>query len=258
VTEHPHILILTPVKNATTHWQNYWRLIDRLDWPKTSLSLGLLESDSTDGTHELLLEEKAKMEKRLASVTVHKRDFNFQMPKGVPRWEPAFQLARRQILARSRNHLLFAALRDQDWVLWIDVDMHDFPADTLQRLLEHERDILQPHCVKQPGGDTFDLNSWYHSQEVDEVKTLGEKRGVAGPVHLDSVGGCMLLVKADIHRDGLIFPPYKYGPPSPKMRKQHPVWGQGEIETEGLAMMAFDMGHQCWGLADFEVVHKND
>lgn len=258
MTDVPNILILTPVKNAIDHWGKYWSLIERLDWPKERLSLGILESDSTDGTFKMLEAKRGEMEARMARVTLHKRDFNFQMPKGIPRWEPAFQLARRQILARSRNHLLFAALGDEDWVLWIDVDMDEFPSHTIQRLLSHERDILQPHCVTKAGGPTFDLNSWIHSDVEGKPLTLADKRGVTGPVPLDSVGGCMLLVKADLHRDGLIFPPYRYGPPSAKMRNQHPVWGQGEIETEGLAMMAYDMGHQCWGLADFEVIHRND
>jgi len=255
VADAPRILILTPVKNANRHWETYWHLVERLDWPKERLSLGILESDSTDGTYELLEAQRSVMEERLVRVTLHKRDFNFQIPKGVPRWEQAFQLARRQVLARSRNHLLFAALRDEEWVLWIDVDMTEFPADTIQRLLAHERDILQPHCVTEAGGETFDRNAWMHGETEGEMKTLADARGAEGPIRLDSVGGCLLLVKADLHRDGLIFPPYPYGRPSQRMRKRHPVWGNGEIETEGLAMMAFDMGVQCWGLADFEVIH---
>ncbi len=31
--------------------------------------------------------------------------------------------------------------------------------------------------------------------------------------------------------------------------------GLGEIETEGLAMMARDMGVQCWGVPDLEIFH---
>jgi hypothetical protein len=30
---------------------------------------------------------------------------------------------------------------------------------------------------------------------------------------------------------------------------------RGEIETEGLGLMAFDMGHLCWGMPDEEVIH---
>lgn len=78
-----------------------------------------------------------------------------------------------------------------------------------------------------------------------------------GLVRLDAVGGTMLLVKADIHRDDLIFPPFKYGLPNSSIRPTHDVWGQGEIETEGLGIMAADMGHQCWGLPDLEILHSN-
>ena len=36
---------------------------------------------------------------------------------------PDDELYRRSILARSRNYLLSYALRDQEWVLWMDVDI---------------------------------------------------------------------------------------------------------------------------------------
>src|SRR5690606_28563036 len=111
-------------------------------------------------------------------------------------------------------------------------------------------DILHPHCVLVPGGPTFDLNAW----AAKGTRTMADMRG-QGPVRLDAVGGTMLLVRAALHRDGLIFPPYRYGVPSPTIRDRHPVWGQGEIETEGLAAMAADMGIQCWGLPDVEVIH---
>jgi hypothetical protein len=29
-------------------------------------------------------------------------------------------------------------------------------------------------------------------------------------VRLDGVGGTVLLVRADVHRDGLLFPPFRY------------------------------------------------
>jgi hypothetical protein len=50
----------------------------------------------------------------------------------------------------------------------------------------------------------------------------------------------MLLVRADLHRDGLVFPSYS-----------HRLY----IETEGLAMMAADMGHRCWALPQVRIVH---
>ena len=59
-------------------------------------------------------------------------------------------------------------------------------------------------------------------------------------VELHSVGGTMLLVRADVHRDGLVFPAYPYGLKNERVRDDN-LW-QGEIETEGLAIMAHDMG----------------
>ena len=70
------------------------------------------------------------------------------------------QIPRRTILAKSRNHLLMRALGDEDWVLWIDVDVAEYPADIVERLLAYGKEILQPHCVVSPGGKTFDLNAW--------------------------------------------------------------------------------------------------
>ncbi|HQT44291.1 MAG TPA: hypothetical protein PLD79_09835 [Halothiobacillus sp.] len=32
----------------------------------------------------------------------------------------------------------------------------------------------------------------------------------------------------------------------------------GEIETEGLAIMPKDMGAECWGLPDVEIIHAED
>jgi peptide chain release factor subunit 1 len=70
----------------------------------------------------------------------------------------------------------------------------------------------------------------------------------------------MLLVRADLHRDGLVFPPFFYGGRSPFVRDPHPLRGKsvGEIETEGLAIMAKDMGMECWGLPDLEIIHARD
>jgi hypothetical protein len=49
-------------------------------------------------------------------------------------------------------------------------------------------------------------------------------------------------VRADLHREGLNFPPYSY---------------RGYIETEGLAMMARDMGVASWALPQLRIVHAN-
>jgi len=78
-------------------------------------------------------------------------------------------------------------------------------------------------------------------------------------VPLHAVGGTMLLVRADRHRDGLIWPAYRYGLANPLIRTDPRQIGRpelGEIETEGLGMMAHDMGLTCWGLPEVEIRHR--
>lgn len=244
------VVILTPIKDCASHLPAYVERIEALRYPAEALSIGLLESDSTDATWPLAQSLVERLERRCHRVSLVKRDFGFNMPAQVPRWMPAYQQARRTTLARARNHLLFAALRDETWVLWLDVDVIRFQPDLIQQLLATGREIIQPHCVTRPGGPTFDRNGWTHHG----TRWLENYRGQS-LVRLDAVGGTVLLVKADHHRDGLIFPAFRYGVSNESVRPIHSCWERGEIETEGLGIMASDMGIQCWGMPDLEVIH---
>jgi hypothetical protein len=250
------VLILTPVKNAARHLPGYWRLLETLDYPPDRISLGLLESDSEDGTEELIRAELEGLRRRYAAAGFWQKHFGFRMPEGRRRWEFALQLPRRKILAKARNHLLSRGLGDQDWVLWLDVDVVEYPPDLLQRLIATGRDILHPHCVRQYGGPTFDLNAWRDHGRIH----MDQLRGGPDLVRLDSVGGTVLMIRADLHREGLVFPCFPYGAGHRAVRNPHPLGSsvQGEIETEGLGIMASDMGYQCWGMPNLEVLHAAD
>ena len=246
------VLILTPMKSARRFLDTYFAALERLSYPHTLLSLGILEGDSSDGTFETVerrLEDACPGFRRKVLV---KKDFGFSMPKGAHRHAAVFQEQRRAVLARARNHLLFRALRDEDWVLWLDADVIEYPANILEQLLAFDLDIVHPNCVCEYGKVSFDLNAWSDGGR----KHLSDMRG-QGIVRLQSVGGTMLLVRADRHRDGLVFPPFFYGAGSRWVRNPHPLRGAhvGEIETEGLAIMAKDMGIECWGLPDLEIRH---
>ena len=56
---------------------------------------------------------------------------------------------------------------------------------------------------------------------------------------LDGVGGTALLVKAEVHRDGAMFPPFPF---------------YHLIETEGFAKMAKRLGWSATGLPNYKVV----
>jgi len=252
----PTVLVLTPVKNAVKHLDTYFAALGRLTYPADRIALGFLESDSTDGTFTALQARLPALQQRYRSARLWKRDFGFQIPPGQPRWAPAFQIPRRTVLAKSRNHLLARALGDDEWVLWVDVDVVEYPADIVERLLATGKDIVHPHCVTKYGGPTFDLNAWrqqgrMHMQDLRHGPDL---------VRLDAVGGTMLLVRADVHREGLVFPAYPYGRRSPLVREPNPWMGRqvGEFDTEGLGIMAHDMGYECWGLPNLEIRHADE
>lgn len=243
----PRLLILTPVKNAADYLGDYCRLLLRTTYPHKLVSVGFLESDSTDSTAVDLPHVVSDLGRSFRRVEFWKKDFGYQLPEGVHRGDSSVRLQRRRVLAKSRNHLLFRALADEDWVLWIDVDVIDYPRDIIERLLATGRDIVQPHCVLERGGATFDRNGWRNqgTQHLDDLRGSGEI------VELHAVGGTMLLVRADLHRDGLIFPPFLYGRQNSRVRQ-----GLGELETEGLGIMAHDMGFSCWGMPDLEILHR--
>lgn len=251
MTYSDRVLILTPVKNAAHQLDTYLRGVLSLAYPRHLTSLAFLESDSTDGTCDLLAEQIGVLNTTFRGATLHKKDFGYHLPPGQPRYAAHLQLERRSVLAKSRNHLLFRALDDEDWVLWLDVDVIEYPPDILERLLATGKDIVQPNCVYEYGGHSFDLNAWRERGALH----LHDLRAEGDLVRLDSVGGTMLLVKADVHRDGLIFPCFPYGLANPKIRTDN-YW-LGEIETEGLGIMAMDLGVECWGMPNLEIKHHH-
>ena len=131
-------------------------------------------------------------------------------------------------------------------MLWLDVDVIEYPPDLIEQLIAVGREIVQPHCVLEYGGGTFDHNAWRDQGRLH----LDDLRDEGDLVELDAVGGTVLLVRADVHRDGLIFPPFRYGLGSSRARR-----GRGELETEGLGIMAHDMGYTCWGMPRLDVLH---
>ena len=286
MTQSESVLVLTPVKDAEKFLDTYFSSIYRLTYPREVISLAFLESDSLDNTYARLMEKLPELRSHFRSASLWKRDFGFHIPPNIPRWLEHIQRERRSVLARSRNHLLSHALDDQDWVLWLDVDVVEYPPDIIERLMATGKDIIQPHCVIEYGGRSFELNAWrekgkYH---MDDLRAEGDL------VKLHAVGGTMLLVRADAHRNGLIFPPYHYGKRSPLIKGKRlqviretlhillhkkkllkalrkMTWHNvtkvaalgyvGEIETEGLGIMAYDMGYECWGMPNLEIKHTD-
>lgn len=250
------VLILCPVKDAARFLPRFMENLRSLTYAHELISIAFLESDSRDGTAAIIETELTALAREFRRAELFRHDFDFRSE--LPRWDPGIQRRRRATLARSRNYLLSRALRDEEWVLWMDVDVAAYPPDLLEQLLAPEREIVVPHCVTSAGGPTFDLNTFRLDADAGERDwspylvdgILQPPRG-AGRLYLesfrdsalievDAVGGSVLFIRADLHREGLIFPVAPY--------RQH-------IETEGLALLARDMGYACFALPRLEVIH---
>lgn len=173
-------------------------------------------------------------------------------------------------MSRARNSLLYTTLgTDTAWVLWLDADIVETPPTLIQDLASHDKAVIVPNCFQRYTEDgvsqvrPYDFNSWHESDAAlamaakmgsEEVILEGYKematwrslmayeRVEGGDVGietmLDGVGGTALLVKAEVHRDGAMFPPFPF---------------YSLIETEGFAKMARRLGHQPWGLPNYLV-----
>lgn len=252
------VLIAVPVRDAGGTLDRLLASIGGLDYPKDRLSIAFLEGDSRDDSLARLENFSAGEGKAYRSVRIVKQDSG--APAYAKRWRPEVQRERRGHIARVRNALLDAALADEDWVLWIDADMVDFPPDTLRRLLAAKGRIVQPDTVRRPGESSMDLNAWVEVLApapafVDAHTIDGLYQPPAGRlriylsdlryhdrVRLDSVGGTMLLVDAAIHRAGITFPDRPY---------------RRLIETEAFAALARDSGIEIVGLPRLTVIHDS-
>ncbi|KAI8073077.1 Anp1-domain-containing protein [Gongronella butleri] len=275
-TNIPHVLILTPFKEAARFIEPYFNNLHQLTYPHDRISLGFLVSDSKDDTIDLLRRTASRSmrgqhgwESPFHRIDIYQKDFDYDLPSNEDRHAFNVQVKRRQIMAKSRNTLLSAALTPEiDWVLWLDSDVVEYPATLLEELIGLDKDIIVPNCYwhsyNEEGG--YDRNNWQETNEswafqeglkaddvlvegYDELKThrislidlrYEESSELMHVVPLDAVGGTCTLVKAQVHRDGAVFPTFPF---------------QHQVETEGLAKMAKALGYSVWGLPNYLVYH---
>lgn len=265
------VLIATLVKNANNHVPTYFANLGKLTYPRNLISLALIVSDSLDGSAKAVRTRVSELKGTYRRATVLARDFGYQQaPDPKANLTADDELYRRSILARSRNFLLFEALRDEGWVMWLDVDIVQYPPDLIQQLMAHEADIATANCVylddsSVPTDRRCDEGAWAETPEsLEYVKMLapnvplfeayplaeayvGLRRRLGSEqfadnetVPLDAVGAVATLIRADLHRDGLLFP--------------HVLF-EHQIEAEGLGKMAVASGYQPIGLPGLVVHH---
>ena len=211
---------------------------------------------------------------RFASVTILRQDFEVPIAQDeATRHKLENQKARRAAMSKARNSLLFTTMGPSTaWVLWLDSDIVETPSTLIQDLASHDKPIIVPNCMQryineegQPDVRPYDFNTWQDSSSAQELaKSMGpddiilegyaematyrtlmskvadmdQSRDQRRIMQVDGVGGTALMVKAEVHRDGAMFPPFPF---------------YHLIETEGFAKMARRLGWSCWGLPNYFV-----
>lgn len=277
------VLILTPMARF---YPEYWENLLKLSYPHDLITLGFILPKTKEGnaaTAELqkhvIKAQKGPQGSRFDSVVILRQDFEpvLASQDESERHKMEHQKARRSVMAKARNSLLFTTLDPKiSWVLWLDADIIETPPTLIQDLALHNKPIIVPNCFQRftnpetgkPEERPYDFNNW---QDSDIAQKLAAKMGPDeillegyaemgtyrslmaymttedGNVHtevpIDGVGGAALLVQADVHRDGAMFPPFAF---------------YNLIETEGFAKMAKRLGWMATGLPNYKVCYLVD
>ena len=212
--------------------------------------------------------------KRFASVTILRQDFDVPVSQDeAERHKMENQKTRRAAMSKARNSLLFTTIGPSTaWVLWLDSDIVETPRALIQDLASHNKPVIVPNCFQRYTNDEgkkdvrpYDYNSWQDSEQalamakkmgpeeillegyhdmatyrtlMARVADTADSRDQRKLMQLDGVGGTALMVKAEVHRDGAMFPPFPF---------------YHLIETEGFAKMARRLQYTCWGLPNYFV-----
>ncbi|KAI1431662.1 glycosyltransferase family 62 protein [Xylaria sp. CBS 124048] len=223
--------------------------------------------------------QKGPLKDRFRSVVIERQDFESPIASQDEgeRHKMENQKVRRSAMSRARNSLLFTTLGvDTSWVLWLDADIIETPPSLIQDLAAHDKPLIVPNCYQRyidpetgkAAERPYDFNSWQDSSTAQEIaaamgpddiilegyREMATYRSLMAymgdrddekdvEVPLDGVGGTALLVKADVHRDGAMFPPFPF---------------YHLVETEGFAKMAKRLGWAATGLPNYKVYHYNE
>ncbi|KAF7583157.1 putative mannan polymerase complex subunit [Clavispora lusitaniae] len=272
------VLILTPMSKFLPE---YWDNLNKLTYDHNLISLGFIFPRTPEGDEALKSLEKALKQTQTSKgkfkkVTLLRQDTpSLESQSEKDRHALKVQKERRSMMALARNSLLFSTISPStSWVLWLDADIVETPPTLLQDMIAHKKPVLSANVFQRfvengkPQIRGYDFNNWIESEEGlalaagmkdDEIivegyseiatyrplmaKFYDEKGAVNAEMALDGVGGGAVLVNADVHRDGAMFPSFPF---------------YHLIETEGFAKMAKRLGYEVFGLPNYLVFHYNE
>ncbi|KAF9149649.1 hypothetical protein BG015_008557 [Linnemannia schmuckeri] len=267
-------LVLTLVRNheswsAGRSFPDFLSIVQGFDYPMSNINLGVLASDKEEFNAITDYIKQLPGDKNFfRQIHVILREKDAGISRENRRADNA-QRDRRRLIARLRNYLLYTTMRDEDFVLWIDSDMIRVPNDLLGRMIDSGKDVITTATRTGPSGGFIDLNAWVGERikpNAEEQATI-EKGGIFVPrpksvkfthelqeefSELDSVGGTVLFVRGEVHREGVAFTTnyvigagWKYE-------------GYDGIESEGLCYVAGFLGYKCWGMPHAIAEHSEN
>ncbi|KAJ5123274.1 hypothetical protein N7448_009371 [Penicillium atrosanguineum] len=272
------VLMLTPLRDASSHLPMFFSHLRNLTYPHNLIDLAFLVSDSRDDTLDMLsrmlteVQNDSDPKMAFGEISVIQKDFGQKVQQDVEsRHGFEAQASRRKLMAQARNWLLSATLRPtHSWVYWRDADVETAPFTIIEDLMRHNKDVTVPN-VWRPlpdwlgGEQPYDLNSWQESEtalaladtlDEDAVIVEGYAEYATWRPHLaylrdpygdpdmemelDGIGGVSILAKARVFRAGVHFPAFSF---------------EKHAETEGFGKMAKRMKFSVVGLPHYVIWH---
>ncbi|KAJ5755040.1 Anp1 [Penicillium manginii] len=272
------VLMLTPLRDASSHLPMFFSHLRNLTYPHNLIDLAFLVSDSRDDTLQMLssmlteIQNDPDPKMSYGEISVIQKDFGQKVQQDVEsRHGFEAQASRRKLMAQARNWLLSATLRPtHSWVYWRDADVETAPFTIIEDLMRHNKDVTVPN-VWRPlpdwlgGEQPYDLNSWQESEtalaladtlDEDAVIVEGYAEYATWRPHLaylrdpygdpdmemelDGIGGVSILAKARVFRAGVHFPAFSF---------------EKHAETEGFGKMAKRMKFSVVGLPHYTIWH---
>lgn len=220
--------------------------------------------------------QSGAVDKRFASVTILRHGFESpaHILKRAGGNNTVHEAEKRKTIALARNSLLSTTIGPStSWVLWMDGDIVRTPHTLIQDLTKHDKGVIVPNTLQRFRHPVtrrwerrpYDVSSWIDSETAHgiaqqmgpnqilmegfsdiptqrillaQMANLLPNPNTNAITKLHSVGSKVLLVKADVHRDGAMFPAFPF---------------YHLIESEGFARMAGRLGWESWGLPNYFV-----
>jgi hypothetical protein len=270
-------------------FSDFLELISAFEYPKNLISISILLSDKLQYDHMKQTFIERFDELGYAKVKLfYKIETDSGIPRDI-RHKDSVQRERRRFLARLRNFIVFKGLEDEDAVFWLDVDVVKIPPNSLKLMMDSGRDVITTKtCYMAVTGlfdeklelHEYDLNTWIggrkrptreelekmdqgaifffgdtrHNFVDQKVKPFRHMSKLADQsqdfVEIDSVGGAVLFVRADVHRNGVLFPTIM------TVGNDWEYEGYDGMETEGICLLAKRSCYSCWGMPNQIAMHN--